>query len=193
MNEQERINTAIAYELDKYQVILEYGRVMLGASDDVKRKYYWAMIPNWGIVISVVADIISAMVGSIANIEFLLYIASAVSFLLIYFFVVRFTIRKGLSLLMKREEYYELDSLLKNLNSYLSKLARWISLVDINIQVKKTVIEQISKELEIAKSEQEANINKISNIFGKLKPEWEERAKDFANKRLEQFKRFRYV
>jgi hypothetical protein len=193
MNEQERINTAIAYELDKYQVILEYGRVMLGASDDVKRKYYWAMIPNWGIVISVVADIISAMVGSIANIEFLLYIASAVSFLLIYFFVVRFTIRKDLSLLMKREEYYELDSLLKNLNSYLSKLARWISLVDINIQVKKTVIEQISKELEIAKSEQEANINKISNIFGKLKPEWEERAKDFANKRLEQFKRFRYV
>lgn len=193
MNEQERINTAIAYELDKYQVILEYGRVMLGASDDVKRKYYWAMIPNWGIVISVVADIISAMVGSIANIEFLLYIASAVSFLLIYFFVVRFTIRKDLSLLMKREEYYELDSLLKNLNSYLSKLARWISLVDINIQVKKTVIEQISKELEIAKSEQEANINNISNIFGKLKPEWEERAKDFANKRLEQFKRFRYV
>lgn len=193
MNEQERINTAIAYELDNYQVILEYGRVMLGASDDVKRKYYWAMIPNWGIVISVVADIISAMVGSIANIEFLLYIASAVSFLLIYFFVVRFTIRKDLSLLMKREEYYELDSLLKNLNSYLSKLARWISLVDINIQVKKTVIEQISKELEIAKSEQEANINKISNIFGKLKPEWEERAKDFANKRLEQFKRFRYV
>lgn len=193
MNEQERINTAIAYELDKYQVILEYGRVMLGASDDVKRKYYWAMIPNWGIVISVVADIISAMVGSIANIEFLLYIASAVSFLLIYFFVVRFTTEKDLSLLMKREEYYELDSLLKNLNSYLSKLARWISLVDINIQVKKTVIEQISKELEIAKSEQEANINKISNIFGKLKPEWEERAKDFANKRLEQFKRFRYV
>lgn len=193
MNEQERINTAIAYELDKYQVILEYGRVMLGASDDVKRKYYWAMIPNWGIVISVVADIISTMVGSIANIEFLLYIASAVSFLLIYFFVVRFTFRKDLSLLMKREEYYELDSLLKNLNSYLSKLARWISLVDINIQVKKTVIEQISKELEIAKSEQEANINKISNIFGKLKPEWEERAKDFANKRLEQFKRFRYV
>lgn len=193
MNEQERINTAIAYELDKYQVIFEYGRVMLGASDDVKRKYYWAMIPNWVIVISVVADIISAMVGSIANIEFLLYIASAVFFLLICFFVVRFTIRKGLSLLMKREEYYELDSLLKNLNSYLSKLARWISLVDINIQVKKTVIEQISKELEIAKSEQEANINKISNIFGKLKPEWEERAKDFANKRLEQFKRFRYV
>lgn len=193
MNEQERINTAIAYELDKYQVILEYGRVMLGASDDVKRKYYWAMIPNWVIVISVVADIISAMVGSIANIEFLLYIASAVFFLLIFFFVVRFTIRKDLSLLMKREEYYELDSLLKNLNSYLSKLARWISLVDINIQVKKTVIEQISKELEIAKSEQEANINKISNIFGKLKPEWEERAKDFANKRLEQFKRFRYV
>lgn len=40
MNELERINTAIAYELDKYQVILEYGRVMLGASDDVKRKYY---------------------------------------------------------------------------------------------------------------------------------------------------------
>lgn len=193
MNEQERINTAIAYELDKYQVILEYGRVMLGASDDVKRKYYWAMIPNWVIVISVVADIISAMVGSIANIEFLLYIASAVFFLLICFFVVRFTIRKDLSLLMKREEYYELDSLLKNQNSYLSKLARWISLVDINIQVKKTVIEQISKELEIAKSEQEANINKISNIFGKLKPEWEERAKDFANKRLEQFKRFRYV
>lgn len=86
MNEQERINTAIAYELDKYQVILEYGRVMLGASDDVKRKYYWAMIPNWVIVISVVADIISAMVGSIANIEFLLYIASAVFFLLICFF-----------------------------------------------------------------------------------------------------------
>lgn len=193
MNEQERINTAIAYELDKYQVIFEYGRVMLGASDDVKRKYYWAMIPNWVIVISVVADIISAMVGSIANIEFLLYIASAVFFLLICFFFVRFTIRKDLSLLMKREEYYVLDSLLKNLNSYLSKLARWISLVDINIQVKKTVIEQISKELEIAKSEQEANINKISNIFGKLKPEWEERAKDFANKRLEQFKRFRYV
>lgn len=86
MNEIERINTAIAYELDKYQVILEYGRVMLGASDDVKRKYYWAMIPNWAIVTSVVADIISAMVGSIANIEFLLYIASAVFFLLICFF-----------------------------------------------------------------------------------------------------------
>ena len=86
MNEQERINTAIAYELDKYQVILEYGRVMLDASDDVKRKYYWAMIPNWAIVTSVVADIISAMVGSIANIEFLLYIASAVFFLLICFF-----------------------------------------------------------------------------------------------------------
>ena len=67
MNELERINSAIAYELDKYQVILEYGRVMLGASDDVKRKYYWAMIPNWAIVTSVVADIISAMVGSIAN------------------------------------------------------------------------------------------------------------------------------
>lgn len=58
------------------------------------------------------------------------------------------------------------------IRSFIKKdVSRWISLVDKNIQAKKTIIEQTSKGLEVSKAEQEVIINKISNIFSQLKPE----------------------
>ena len=58
------------------------------------------------------------------------------------------------------------------IRSFIKKdVSRWISLVDKNIQAKKTIIEQISKGLEVSKAEQEVIINKINNIFSQLKPE----------------------
>ena len=40
-SEQQRLNEALAYELDKYQVILEYGRVKLAVSNEIRKKYRW--------------------------------------------------------------------------------------------------------------------------------------------------------
>ena len=37
-SEQQRLNEALAYELDKYQVILEYGRVKLAVSNEIRKK-----------------------------------------------------------------------------------------------------------------------------------------------------------
>lgn len=40
-SEQQRLNLDIAYELDKYQVMLEYGRLILDRDKAIRDKYRW--------------------------------------------------------------------------------------------------------------------------------------------------------
>ena len=47
MSEQQRLNEEIAYELDKYQVMLEYGRIYLDYDRAIRKKYAWMNYANF--------------------------------------------------------------------------------------------------------------------------------------------------
>lgn len=193
-SEQQRLNEALAFELDKYQVVLEYGRVMLAASDGIRKKYRWVTnCPTSVLVIGIIGDIVSAIIGAINSLEILLAIAFLLFGLLCAYFVTRFSIRKDLATIMDKEEYDSLVKLLDNLSAYISRLSRWIEDMDSHIVAPKADIARIQTELKTEKTRQESELNEISKIFGRLNADWEERARDFANKRLEQFRRFIYV
>lgn len=52
------------------------------------------------------------------------------------------------------------------------------------------ILKQIDNRLNIEKTKIESFINELSRLFGTLNPEWEKRARQFANNRLEQYIRF---
>lgn len=191
--EQKQLNDDIAQELDKYQIILEYGRVMLGESDEIKKKYRWITDLNNGAVLGFVADILLAIVGSVSGNHWLFVIFAIITlFLLIYMFL-RYRIRKEISHILSPDKEQQLQKLLNGLNGYLSNLAKWLRAVNSHIKADDKTIELTNHDFETEKPKQESQINEISNIYGKLNPEWEKRAIDFAEKRLEEFKRYRYA
>lgn len=193
-SEQQRLNEALAYELDKYQVILEYGRVKLAVSNEIRKKYRWITdCPKIVLIIGILGDIGSAIIGAIHSLDILIILAIVLTCLLLAYFIIRFSIRNDLAIVMEKEESEKLTKLLDNLNAYISRLSRWIEDVDSHITAKKADITRIQSELRTEKNKQESELNEISAIYGHLNPEWEERARDFANKRLDQFNRFIYV
>lgn len=176
MDLQKRINKDICYEFDKYQVMLEYGRIFLDETSSIERKYRWLKLSTpTSTIITLAIEITCTVLGSVSLISLPIIIAIG-SFIFLAFLIymtLRFIFRKPLSIIISKEERTELCSILDKLNGYLSELDKDIRLVDVNVKTPKNLLEQIDRRLNIEKTKIESSINELSRLYGTLNPEWE--------------------
>ena len=195
-SEQQRLNEEIAYELDKYQVMLEYGRMYLDDDKAIRKKYAWMNYAKNGCLSGIAVDLIMAVATQLISSDsfsaylpyFLIVLVLGLILYLLFFFMHRNQIAK----LISAEEMTALKELLDNLQSYLHKLGEWMKDVDSHFEQKKGVLDKIEKDLAVAKSLQAKEVNKLSEIYGELDEERDVKAHKMAEERLQQYKRLIY-
>jgi len=195
-SEQQRLNEEIAYELDKYQVMLEYGRIYLDDDKAIRKKYAWMNYAKNGCLSGIAVDLIIAATTQLISSEsfsvYLPYFLIVLVLGLILYLLFLFIHRNRIAQLISAEEKAALKELLANLHSYLHKLGEWMKDVDSHIEQKKSVLEIIEKDLAVAKSQQAKEVNKLSEIYGELDEKRDAKAHKMAEERLQQYKRFVY-
>lgn len=193
-SEQQRLNEEIAYELDKYQVMLEYGRIYLDDDKAIRKKYAWMNYAKNGCLSSIAVDLIIAATTQLISSEsfsaYLPYFLIVFVLGLILYLLFLFIHRNRIAQLISAEEKDALKELLANLHSYLHKLGEWMKDVDSHIEQKKSVLDLIEKDLAVAKSQQAKEVNKLSEIYGELDEKRDAKAHKMAEERLQQYKRF---
>ena len=88
-SEQQRVNLDIAYELDKYQVMLEYGRLFLDRDKAIRDKYKWMSFVKSGclsgVILEVAVAVITAIVSAETFTEWLPYMLAILLLILLHF------------------------------------------------------------------------------------------------------------
>ena len=195
-SKQQRLNEEIAYELEKYQVMLEYGRMYLDDDKAIRKKYAWINYAKKGCLSGLAIDLIMAIVTKLISSEsfsaYLPYILIVLVLGMTLYLLFLFMHRNRIAKLISAEEKATLKELLDNLLSYLHKLGEWMKDVDSHIEQKKSVLDLIEKDLAVAKSQQAKEVNKLSEIYGELDEERDAKAHNLAEERLKQYKRFIY-
>lgn len=195
-SKQQRLNEEIAYELEKYQVMLEYGRMYLDDDKAIRKKYAWINYAKKGCLSGLAIDLIMAIVTKLISSEsfsaYLPYILIVLVLGMTLYLLFLFMHRNRIAKLISAEEKAVLKELLDNLLSYLHKLGEWMKDVDSHIEQKKSVLDLIEKDLAVAKSQQAKEVNKLSEIYGELDEERDAKAHKLAEERLKQYKRFIY-
>ena len=193
---QQRLNEEIAYELDNYQVMLEYGRLYLDDDKANRKKYAWMNYAKKGCLSGIALDLIMAVATKLISSEsfsaYLPYVLIVLVLGLILYLLFLFMHRNRIAKLISVEEKAALKELLDNLQSYLHKLGEWMKDVDSHIEQKKSVLDIIETNLAVAKSLQAKEVNKLSEIYGELDEERDAKAHKLAEERLKQYKRFIY-
>lgn len=195
-SEQQRLNEEIAYELDKYQVMLEYGRMYLDDDKAIRKKYAWMNYAKNGCLSGIAVDLIMAVATQLISSDsfsaYLPYFLIVLVLGLILYLLFLFMHRNLIAKLISAEEMTALKELLDNLQSYLYKLGEWMKDVDSHFEQKKGVLDKIEKDLAVAKSLQAKEVNKLSEIYGELDEERDVKAHKMAEERLQQYKRLIY-
>ena len=195
-DEQQRLNEEIAYELDKYQVMLEYGRIYLDNDKAIRKKYAWMNYAKKGCLSGIAVDLIIAVTTQLfSSASFSTYLPCFLVVLvlgIVMYILFLFTHRNRIANLISADEKSELKTLLDTLQAYIHKLGEWLKDVDSHIEQKKGVVDKIGKDLAIAKSLQANEVNKFSEIYGELNGEIDAMARKVAEERLQQFKRYIY-
>lgn len=189
---QEQLNNCIAEELNKWQPILEYGRIYLDEDKALRDKYKWLIWLKtcwpWSLGLTIIEGAISLFCS-----QNLLYILLGVFiFVTIAISFVIYKNRNVISKFASENDKFELNRLLEITNSYLSKLGRWLAELDSHIKTVSTTVVAIEKEYIEARANQLPNDNKFSRIHGNLNEDWVVRAKFLADKRLQPFKQYIY-
>lgn len=195
-DEQQRLNEEIAYELDKYQVMLEYGRIYLDNDKAIRKKYAWMNYAKKGCLSGITVDLIIAVTTQLfSSASFSTYLPCFLVVLvlgIVMYILFLFTHRNRIANLISADDKSELKTLLDTLQAYIHKLGEWLKDVDSHIEQKKGVVDKIGKDLAIAKSLQANEVNKFSEIYGELNGEIDAMARKVAEERLQQFKRYIY-
>lgn len=190
---QEQLNNYIAEDLNKWQPIIEYARIFLDEDKALRAKYKWLIyIKNclpWSLLISLVGAILSYY-----NDKFILFITLGVccAFMVAAAYFI-WQQKDRLSMLVSEKERLELESLMESTNKFLSKLKRWLAELDYHSKVKTNDVISIEKQYLEAQAEILPCENRFSIIHGNLVPEWNARAKQIADERLQPLKQYIYA
>lgn len=192
MMTQEQLNNCIAEELNKWQPILEYGRILLDEDKNLRDKYKW-LIPikrywPWGVVLT----LSDGMISHICNVKLLWVLFVLLVLLMIIVIVIIYNHRGVFAKLVDKDNRKELESLLDITNNYLLTLGRWLVDLDSHKKLTSTRVNDIERAFIEAKTNQLHCENKFSIIHGHMIPEWEMKAKDYADKRLQHYKQYIY-
>lgn len=194
--QQKRLNQELAQELDKYQVMLEYGRMLLDRDKQIRKSYKWVTLAKCSCLGGAAIDLgVAAVTALLSSDLFVNYLTIMLAIFVISIFVfvaILYKNRNKISKLIDDDEKETFVGLMNELQEYLYKLGEWLKDVDSHIQQKSEVIRNIEKELAVAKSKQANDVNKISIIQGKLDEAIDNEARRIASLRLQPFKAYIY-
>lgn len=189
---QEQLNNYIAEDLNKWQPIIEYARIFLDEDKALRAKYKWLIyIKNclpWSFLLSMFGAVLSFY-----NDKFVLSVILATCAVFIIIAAIFIWHQKEkLSRLVDEKDRIELEHLMDSTNKFLSKLKRWLAELDSHSKVSAKDVSSIEKQFVEAQAEILPNENRFSIIHGNLIPEWDKRAKEFADERLKPLKQYIY-
>lgn len=193
---QKRINQDIEEYLNTYQVMLEYGRLLLDKDKSIRDSYRWIAMARKGLFASAMIEIILWIVNHFLSAEVLekympIIITLLTLSILAYVFLFYYH-RKKLANLLLKDDKKELMRQLDDLQSFLNQLYKWLKTIAYGMSPTMDLLNEIKDGLSVAQSKQDANTNRISVIQGELDPELDQKAHEIATKRLEPYKKLFY-
>ena len=196
LEKQKRLNREIATELDKYQVILEYGRLFLDRDKQIRDNYKWISYAKKGCLTGGCIDLIVALLTAFISSElfekYYVYMIIVLVLTIIIYIAIIFINRKKIAQKLNDVDKNQLIKLLDNLQDYLFMLGEWMKEVDSHIEQEKKILDIIEKDLVLKKGKQANEVNSISHIQGNIDNAMDAEARRLATLRLEQFKYYLY-
>ena len=194
MQDQKELNKIIRDDLEAYQSILEYGRILLDRDKKIRDKYKWiGLIKNEKIVsVSAVLDLGSFIATWFSPIKVLFLIVGLLTVFLIFILYIRYKYREDISQLISKEDKDKMKEHLKAINNYLFHLDRWVRDLSPYYTRGYDYISDIRTNLYIEKKKIKSIENDLSILYGELNPELECIAQNLANERLSQYSDYIY-
>ncbi len=189
---QEQLNNYIAEDLNKWQPIIEYARIFLDEDKVLRNRYKWLSYVKgylpWSFLISLLGAVLSFYNDKV--VLSVILVICAVFIIIAAIFI--WHQKEKLSRLVDEKDRIELEHLMDSTNKYISKLKRWLAELDSHSKVSAKDVSSIEKQFVEAQAEILPNENRFSIIHGNLIPEWDKRAKEFADERLKPLKQYIY-
>ena len=189
---QEQLNNYIAEDLNKWQPIIEYARIFIDEDKALRDRFKWLLYIKhclpWSFLISLLGAVLSFYNDKI--VLSVILVTCAVFIIIAAFFI--WLHKEKLSRLVDEKDRMELKHLMDSTNKYISKLKRWLAELDSHSKVSAKDVSSIEKQFVEAQAEILPNENRFSIIHGNLIPEWDKRAKEFADERLKPLKQYIY-
>ena len=190
---QEQLNNYIAEDLNKWQPIIEYARIFFDEDKALRDRFKWLLYIKrclpWSFLISLLGAVLSfyndKIVLSVILVTCAVFIIIAAIFIWLH--------KEKLSRLVDEKDKMELEYLMDSTNKYISKLKRWLAELDSHTKVSTKDVASIEKQFMEAQAEVLSNENRFSIIHGNLVTEWNVRAKQIADERLQPLKQYTYA
>ena len=150
LEKQKRLNREIATELDKYQVILEYGRLFLDRDKQIRDNYKWISYAKKGCLTGGCIDLIVALLTAFISSElfekYYVYMIIVLVLTIIIYIAIIFINRKKIAQKLNDVDKNQLIKLLDNLQDYLFMLVGLMSSCP-NTSFKLNMINSISRDV----------------------------------------------
>lgn len=147
LEKQKRLNREIATELDKYQVVLEYGRLFLDRDKQIRDNFKWVSYVKKGCLTGGCIDLIIALLIAFISSElfnkYYVHLIVILVLTIIIYIVVIFMNRKKIAIKLNDDDKNQLTKLLDNLQDYLFMLGEWMKDVDSHIAQDLKILERI--------------------------------------------------
>jgi len=190
MNQKE-LNNSIAEETNKWQSILEYGRVFLDRDKELRTKHrFISFLTENKIAITIIGLVFEGVIACfnkyISNSLRWLSICVAAIIVVALFLLIFY--RHIISKFIPKEEAAELQSLINQASNYLNNLKYWLTELSPENKVSRNDIIRIDKEYSKAQSSMSAVENRFSVIFGPIDQELQTLALKHCEERLSPLK-----
>ena len=189
---QEQLNNYIAEDLNKWQPIVEYARIFLDEDKALRERYKWLLYIKGYLPWSFILSLLGAVLSFYNDITILSVILGICSVFIIISTIYIWCQKDNLSKLVDEKDKMKLEHLMDLTNKYISKSSRWLAELDSHLKVSAKDVSLIEKQFIEAQAEILPAENKFSIIHGNLVPEWEIKAKQIADERLQPLKQYLY-
>ena len=186
---QDQLNTDIAQELNKWQPIVEYGRLKIDEDNDIRSEYKWLIIFKNSVAGQLISTIIDFVLSQKVSYIFYYVLGVLVLCLSITLIVCLVNI-KTIKKLMSKKNKDEIYGKLNDAQSYLNNLGRWLIETAPDNKHSKVALKDLESDYRVAKNNVTSLENRFSILYGKIDPILEDKAKDKADKNLQRYKKF---
>ena len=181
---QKELNNRIAIELDKHCIQNEYGYLLLDQDKAIRDKYKWCINLPLATWIDLGVTVLSAIIGLLSDLNWLLYTAYALAALFVLLLAIRYAHRKEISKLLNEKQRNDLSDLLDKHSEYVDNLCDWFTEVGADKKTDRNTLNDISAAFKVAKRDGNKAYNSLSKLFGKMQDELHQNARIKAEAKL---------